>query len=881
MPQTATVKLESSTGEVQVTPTWDEGRTTLTLVAASLLAKGDYTLTVTNGESSQTATASVKDREITSIVLKGKTAYTSEDNTKAYIYYDVLDQYNDTVKTSANINWTIGGAASNQVNTSTGKITIQKSADGKETFTYGSKISVTGVEAVSGKSVSEVIEIGMAQAIDEIEMVGFVNDKGDKTKIVTSLPSDFAKDTWYLLYKTKDQGGNELDAEIYDSQKITFIVEQPLLVDSGAFEAGRLYTIDGTEYASVKVNPGQYAERGGDVTFNAISNKTGKKTPKNFAVGEGKLLSSLELMAPSGIIADGDEVGIPFKALATDGTEIKNYETIVRSTNKLNINASEGILEIFQNDDGTAGIKWSDDDKYKADATENCYSQSGIANSMTRNITLTTIVASGTNVTPLTLTVHDMRRPDSIKEVDETRSGLNNTAVSGFTLGSAFGYADWGVRYYDQYNQVLPVNRVKKFFEQAETDKGVAGKNYGVSIERGSDAKDVVGYWNEGIDQSKVVLTNSKAYSISDNGTESEIEKGGSIDSYYPGTVNAKEKTQFTTKYSIVSKTAGSDESKWATASKVISATYTVVPLSYMKSFEITDTAERYQLITVNSGKTNGSSIKDLSVPVTGATIGDNGEFVESNELKLSGLTGFKVKGTTKDNVVVEIPEGYVEYVDSDLASANKYAASDIITKGYNITAVSAGAIRWNELYDEDTAKATRKPEALKTLRLLVSDGNTKQVIAKTLKISDAMSGVASFTFNVDNKATNTELKPIINENDKSPLVKDQYGQNITNMVNIVYDITNTDENDLNSSTNNSLGAFAHMSNSLAVNGQSTENIELSGVEIGDKFKVTGTIVGTNVTYSVDVTVGSDKKAHITNKGTADDDALRTKLGVR
>ncbi len=135
MPQTATVKLESSTGEVQVTPTWDEGRTTLTLVAASLLAKGDYTLTVTNGESSQTATASVKDREITSIVLKGKTAYTSEDNTKAYIYYDVLDQYNDTVKTSANINWTIGGAASNQVNTSTGKITIQKSADGKETFT--------------------------------------------------------------------------------------------------------------------------------------------------------------------------------------------------------------------------------------------------------------------------------------------------------------------------------------------------------------------------------------------------------------------------------------------------------------------------------------------------------------------------------------------------------------------------------------------------------------------------------------------------------------------------------------------------------------------------------------------------------------------------
>ena len=878
MPQTATVKLESSTGEVPVTPTWDEGRTTLTLVAASLLAKGDYTLTVTNGESSQTATASVKDREITSIVLKGTTAYTSEDNTKAYIYYDVLDQYNESVKTSANINWTIGGAASNQVNTSTGKITIQKSADGKETFTYGSKISVTGVEAVSGKAVSEVIEIGMAQAIDEVEMVGFVNEKGDKTKFVTSLPSDFAKDTWCLLYKTKDQGGNPLDAEAYDSQKITFIVEQPLLVDS-TFSAGKLYTIDGTEYASVKINPGQYAERGGDVTFNAISNKTGKKTSKNFNIGEGKLLASLELMAPSGIIADGDEVGIPFKALATDGTEITNYETIVRSTNKLNINASEGTLKIVQNDNGTASVVWSDDDRYKSWAAENCYSQSGIANTMPRNITLTTIVAGGTNVAPLTLTVQDMRRPDSIQSVDETNSGAN-TVVAGNSIGTAYGYNDWyGVKYYDQYNQVLPAERVKKFFAQAETKDGVAGKNYGVSIERGSDAKDIVGYWKD-IDQSKVVLTDSKAYSISDDGTETEISEGGSIDGYYPGSVNATERTQFTTKYSIVSKTAGSNDSKWATASKVVSSTYTVVPLSYMKSFDITDTSDRYQLVTVNSGRANGSSIKDLTTPVTGATIQENNELLESNELKLTGVTAFKVKGTTRDNIVVDIPDGYVKYVDENLAKEKGYTQSDIITDGYNITAVSEGAIRWNELYDENTAKATRV-EASKTLRLHVSDGgNVNQVIAKTLKISDSWSGVASFTFNVYNKANNTSLNPV-NTNADSLIVKDQYGQNITKDVAFVYDITNIDENDSNSSTNNTLGAFAHMSNSFSVSGQSTGNVDLSGVEIGDKFKITGTVVGTNITHSVDVTVGSDTKACITNKSTADDDGLREILGVR
>ncbi len=52
----------------------------------------------------------------------------------------------------------------------------------------------------------------MPQAVDSVEFAGFIN-KNDKTEIKDKIPNDFPKDTYLLLYKTKDQNGNIMDAE--------------------------------------------------------------------------------------------------------------------------------------------------------------------------------------------------------------------------------------------------------------------------------------------------------------------------------------------------------------------------------------------------------------------------------------------------------------------------------------------------------------------------------------------------------------------------------------------------------------------------------------------------------------------------------------------
>ena len=220
------------------------------------------------------------------IILTGKTktAYTNEDGTEAYVYYDVIDQHGNSVRTSFDVNWTAGGASVVDVNKSSGRITIKKDKDSEEAFTYGTNIYLVGVNAKSGKSLSDVVSIGMAQAIDEVVMAGFVNIKGDKKKVEESLPLDFPKNTWCLLYVAKDQNGNICNPEKYDPEKITFITDQPLLVENVS-SAGGLYTIDGIEYASIIVNPGQNAKQGGKVGFSVISNKTGTKTTKTFTIG--------------------------------------------------------------------------------------------------------------------------------------------------------------------------------------------------------------------------------------------------------------------------------------------------------------------------------------------------------------------------------------------------------------------------------------------------------------------------------------------------------------------------------------------------------------------------------------------------------------------
>ncbi len=394
----ADTKIEVAKGSSAI-----EGKSTIdgsTVVfdATANLTAGTYTMTATLGDAKVSADAEVKDSYVAEIKITSKEALTAEGNPVtasgssitateklAYIYYDVLNQYGESIKNSTTINWTTSvGNDTKKVDKSLGKITV---SNGTTSFTYGSLIYVTGVHVGSGTTVSASIPVGMAQAVNTIEFAGFIN-KNASTKLVDSLPTNFSKNTYVLAYRTFDQNGNPLTVkgtEIADGD-LTFINDNVLLVDSSIVDAGT-YTIDGVEYAAVTIEPGDYVGKGGEVNITAIANKTGQKTVKNFTVGASGLLQSLSLSTPANVVADGDQwVKLPYVAKDADGKSITNYETIVRSTNALTLTATDGQLYVIEENDGTAGIYWCDD------ASKATVFNSASADNVDRSVSLGSIV---------------------------------------------------------------------------------------------------------------------------------------------------------------------------------------------------------------------------------------------------------------------------------------------------------------------------------------------------------------------------------------------------------------------------------------------------------------------------------------------------------
>lgn len=121
--------------------------------------------------------------------------------------------------------------------------------------------------------------------------------------------------------------------------------------------------IAGDEYEASFVSPGIKVADGGTVTVTAIATKTGSKSELTFDVTPTAVIQSFSFAEPSGVVADGDQdVEIPFTALDVDGNEVTDFDTIAkqRTFNELTLNASEGTLELKEEDDGTATLLWSD-----------------------------------------------------------------------------------------------------------------------------------------------------------------------------------------------------------------------------------------------------------------------------------------------------------------------------------------------------------------------------------------------------------------------------------------------------------------------------------------------------------------------------------------
>lgn len=848
-PAAVTAEVTKGTSKVDLKATWNEGRTAVTLVSTGKLTTGEYTVTVKNGEASVTAKTNVEDEKVTAINITSPTALTGNKGTEAYIYYDVVNQYGDSMRTSTSINWTISSSyGTPKVDTSTGKITIKADDKGEKVFTYGTDIYIVGVNVKSGVSVNTSIKIGMEQAVDSVKFAGFVS-KDAKTKKVESLPKNFTKDTYSLLFTAYDQNGNPYSASDVKSEDLTFISNNPLLVDSAFKFNDNVYTIDGEDYASVSINPGQYVDKGGEVTITVVANKTGKKTEQVFVIGETALLKSLVLSAPNAVVADGDkDVKIPFVATDVNGNAVTSYETIVRSSNSLTLTASEGSeLKVKEENDGTAGIYWTDSSDYIKN-----FKNASAYNDIDRSISLSTIVVGGES-NNLILNVSDARRPVAIKSVklnDDNNDAIvsGNTATVEITKGN-----DAQIKYIDQYNADLADDIAEAFFKQAATGFGTSNDKYVISIKTSKN-------------NDLLTLPTDKTY----DDASRKIE------------FSAKEVTteeSVTVRYSIATENSAGNLTD---VSKVKSVAYTIVPRTAVANdLIIVTNSSLYKLDTDNSDNINGTTIP------SGSSIRDD----VTGPLTISaGDNKIVVKGKTRNNLTLTLP-----------ASAYEVAAKSAINVANGVvTAASSGAIAWYELYDANSAKYTRinatKPIVLTVYKDI--DGGT--TVSKNITISDSASAPASIEFWKDWAAqTAVTLNPSFTEitgpkvyngtgwsdedkNDFSKtnghfgiIVKDQYG-NIMDDPRISVALKVADLTESTTELTHLTNSFTVSNNGSAAGVLADSKLKITGAEIGDKFKLTATIEGTAVSKDIPVTVGADTEAYVSTTNGDHDKEFRT-----
>ena len=854
-PLTETAKVEVTKAGI-TTPVAGEVKadgTTLTFSTTANLTAGTYTLTITDGDLSSSKTVEVQNEYVKEIVITSTQALTDATaKTKAYVYYDVLNQYGESVRLSTSVEWS-SSAQKITADKATGKLTIESD----KAFVYGNQIYVTGVYTKTGVSVNKAVTVGMEQALNSVETMGFV-DVNKPTVKIDALPSDFAKDTYYMIYATKDQDGNLLDASATNVKdgKVTFISDNIMLLkvqdkDASGNSTERTFTIDGVEYSAILVQPGQYVDKGGEVNITAISNKTGNKSNKNYVIGSNVLLGSLTITGPEGVVADGDQnVNLAYVAQDTAGNNITNYESIVRSTNTLSLTVSEGTLVVYEKADGTAGIKWSD--------TTHAWGASETQDEVDRTVAITTVVVGGTSNNYL-LSVSDKRKPVAIKEIKSINGGANAIVASGSATVDFSKDSD--VVYLDQYGVDMKASTAADFFAYSyNSGFGRDSMAYGVKADFANtndfnDMADAVCVTGAGVSATADQLTlNADVVSAVKNNTVK----------FSIAQIKVADKTDVA--------------ADWDVAGKVKTITIDVVPVDKLTGIAFASVGKQ-KLETGKANSANGAEAGIADV-ITGAISARDVAFNESN--------GFDVKITGNyQGKALTIPTAYYTL---DTANVTTGTAADAVN-ATNIAAVSGPTMKWSELYDSNSARLTRK-DATVTITADVFNTTAKTTADKnaTVKLSVKVSDEARKASKIVIKEGTAATKQVTNttgtaaswftlDSDTAPngvYVLDQYDTKMTIDPNYSFTFA-----DLKEATTE----FTHLKDSLKVNANGSNTANVDKAEIGDSFKltITGTDAnGVSVSADIVITLGGDTFANAQSgvdfKSTSDH-TLRTTLG--
>ncbi|OLS02261.1 cell wall-binding repeat-containing protein [Tissierella creatinophila] len=379
-----------------------EDKMSATITTTTNLTKGDYTVSVTGlTNEALTGTVTVENEKVSKINVGPKAPRLTNNNKKALVSYEVLNQYGEKM-IGQTINWTIstGEAASAGTADKSFEITAANSAD----FVPGAKVYITGVHAASGTVVNTEVEIVLAAQASVVEFKGVYNTtKGE----ITNLPAGFDNNKYVLLLKVKDQYGNKIDSPTLSD--LLFTSNNPGFVDPTSFSAGSDVTINNVTYKSVNLVAGTMAAKGGKVTIQAISKLTGVASSYLIDAEAKAMVKSFSISAPAKMIAEKEKVEIPFTALDQYGNVVTKYDDLNGNVTLSPAFAAGTGLKFTKQNDGSAKLE------YTAPAT-------GATETTDLPVYLTSLVTEGGNFSSLMLSVREEARPTTILGLDTKKT---------------------------------------------------------------------------------------------------------------------------------------------------------------------------------------------------------------------------------------------------------------------------------------------------------------------------------------------------------------------------------------------------------------------------------------------------------------------------
>lgn len=328
----AIVTVKKGNSIINVTPTWNETKTEVTLATSVALEVGDYTVSVTGIETAKdkdVAKFTVAPERIDNIVIDADAYRKADVATTIELSYKLVNQYGEdiTSKFEPN-NFAVSASKGSATVSVKGKITINDIAADV------TSVTVSLVDKTFAKTAYTTVNIKAAKVLSEIT-INAPSLKKDQTRLTPG-------NDYIIKYTAKDQYGNDYVLDTQDLEKITFVSSNTTIINpSSAFE---VKDVDGDGKKELTVDIGAF-EGLKEITLTAIVNATGKSSKATFTVYGTATADAPTLVAPSTRFGVNDtDFRVQLTMKNQFGEEMKADE-ILAAVNGLTI--TSGNKEVF------------------------------------------------------------------------------------------------------------------------------------------------------------------------------------------------------------------------------------------------------------------------------------------------------------------------------------------------------------------------------------------------------------------------------------------------------------------------------------------------------------------------------------------------------